>query len=216
MTRLQSISYFGVKEVVVLKTMPPEDRIMTCNQAKPIGCIIKKIWVTTIVFLCIQTTFSQVQAVKTSGDILVFTLPAIAIGSTLIEGDTKGTWQFTKGFATNFAVTAVLKSIISKERPDGSNNNSFPSGHSSITFQSASFLQKRYGWEYGIPAYLLASYTGFSRINGDKHDIYDVLAGAAIGIGSTYIFTTPYQQEHMELTFNVGDGNYLLGFRYKF
>ena len=196
--------------------MSPEDRIMNSNLAKPIGCMLKKIWITTVVFLCLQTTFSQEQAVQTSGDILVFTLPVIAIGSTLIKGDTKGSWQFTKGFLTNFAVTTVLKAAISKERPDGTNMHSFPSGHSSITFQSASFLQKRYGWKYGIPAYILASYTGFSRVYADKHDVYDVLAGAVVGIGSTYLFTTPYQQEHMELTFSRGDGNYLVGFKFKF
>ena len=196
--------------------MSPEDRIMNSNLAKPIGCILKKICITTVVFLCLQTTFSQEKAVQTSGDILVFTLPAIAIGSTLIKGDTKGSWQFTKGFLTNFAVTTVLKAAISKERPDGTNMHSFPSGHSSITFQSASFLQKRYGWKYGIPAYILASYTGFSRVYSDKHDVYDVLAGAAVGIASTYLFTTPYQQEHMELTFSRGDGNYLVGFKFKF
>ncbi len=170
MRRSQSISYYGVKEGIVLITMSPEDRIMNSNLAKPIGCILKKICITTVVFLCLQTTFSQEKAVQTSGDILVFTLPAIAIGSTLIKGDTKGSWQFTKGFLTNFAVTTVLKAAISKERPDGTNMHSFPSGHSSITFQSASFLQKRYGWKYGIPAYILASYTGFSRVYSDKHD----------------------------------------------
>ncbi|GAL64570.1 membrane-associated phospholipid phosphatase [Algibacter lectus] len=37
-----------------------------------------------------------------------------------------------------------------------------------------------------------------------------------VGIGSTYLFTTPYQKEHYELTFSGGDGNYLLGFKYKF
>jgi len=42
------------------------------------------------------------------------------------------------------------------------------------------------------------------------------LAGAVIGVGSSYLFTTSYQQEHMELTFNNSDGNYLIGFRYKF
>lgn len=216
MIRSQSIKYFGVKESIVLITMSPEDRIMNSNLAKPKAYILKKIWVITLVFLCLQTTFSQDETVKTSGDVLVFTLPAITLGATLIKGDTKGTWQFAKGFLVNGALTFGLKSMIAKERPNMENNDSFPSGHTSVTFQSASFIQKRYGWKYGIPAYILASYTGFSRINSKKHDIYDVLAGAAIGIGSTYLFTTPYQQEHMELTFNAGDGNYLLGFKYKF
>lgn len=189
---------------------------MNRNQAKPIGYVLKKLSLTIVILLYFQSAFSQEQPIKRSGDALLFAFPAVAFGTTLIKKDTEGTWQFTKGFLLNLTITAGIKYTISKERPDGSNDNSFPSGHTSITFQSATFLQKRYGWKYGIPAYILASYTGFSRIYIDKHDLVDVLAGAAIGICSSYLFTTPYQQEHMELTFNTGDGNYLLGFRYKF
>ena len=97
-----------------------------------------------------------------------------------------------------------------------SNNDSFPSGHTSTTFQSASFIHKRYGFKYSIPAYALAGFTAFSRINADKHDGWDILAGAVIGIGSSYLFTTEYQKEHMELTFNSQEGTYLLGFKYKY
>ena len=159
---------------------------------------------------------AQDGAIKTSGDILLFAMPAAALGTTLIIGDKKGTWQFVKGFALNGALTVGLKSVISKERPDMSDNNSFPSGHTSTTFQSASFIQKRYGWKYGIPAYILSSYTGFSRIQADKHDIVDCLFGALIGAGSSYLFTTPYQAEHMELTFSKSQGSYLLGYVYVF
>lgn len=189
---------------------------MNNNQVRPTSCILKKAMLIGITFLCFQVTFSQDDAIQTTGDILVFTMPAVAIGSTLINGDKKGSWQFTKGFLLNFAVTAGLKASISKERPDGSNFHSFPSGHTSITFQSASFIQRRYGWNYGVPAYFLAGLTGYTRVSAEKHHIIDVLAGAAIGIGSSYLFTTPYQQEHMELTFNSTDGTYLLGFKYKF
>jgi len=48
-----------------------------------------------------------------------------------------------------------------------------------------------------------------------KDDGWDILAGAAVGIGSTYLFTTPYQQEHMEITMSSSNGEYLLGFVYK-
>ncbi len=92
----------------------------------------------------------------------------------------------------------------------------FPSGHTSTTFQSASFIQRRYGWKYGIPAYALAAFTGYSRINAQKHDGWDVLAGAVVGIGSSYLFTTPYQKEHMELTLSSWQNQRLLGFTYKF
>ena len=48
------------------------------------------------------------------------------------------------------------------------------------------------------------------------HDGFDVLVGAVIGIGSAYIFTTPYQQEHIQLTFSSDNESYLMGFRFKF
>ena len=177
---------------------------------------MKKLLIITILFLYTHLLFSQNKTIETSGDILAIALPATAIGTTFIKGDKKGTWQFAKGFLINGAISLGLKSIIDKERPDMSDNNSFPSAHTSISFHSAAFLQKRYGWKYGIPAYILAGYTGYTRIEADKHDGYDVLAGALIGIGSAYLFTTPYQQEHMELTYSSGNGNHLIGFKYKF
>ena len=106
--------------------------------------------------------------------------------------------------------------MIDKQRPNMENGNSFPSAHTSITFQGASFLQRRYGWKNGWPAYLLAGFTGYTRINADKHDVFDVIAGAVIGIGSTYLFTTPYQKEHMELSFSSNEQTYLIGFKFKF
>ena len=69
---------------------------------------------------------------------------------------------------------------------------------------------------FAMPATALAGFTAYSRIQADKHDGWDVLAGAIIGVGSSYIITTQYQKEHLEITFNSSDDNYLLGFKYKF
>ena len=178
--------------------------------------LMKKLFILSVLLILSHSSFSQNKTLETSGDVLLFVMPAVALGSTLIKGDKKGTWQFTKGFVVNQALTMGLKVIIDKERPNMENNDSFPSGHTSTTFQSAAFIQKRYGWKYGIPSYLLAGITGYSRLDADKHDIYDVLAGAVIGVGSSYLFTAPYQQEHMALTFSSGNGDYLLGFKFKF
>jgi membrane-associated phospholipid phosphatase len=171
-------------------------------------------------FLCNGFVFSFSQTnntvINTSGDVLIFALPIAAAGSTLIFKDKEGSKQFLKGFVLNEALTLGLKLVIDKERPDGSDNNSFPSGHTSTTFQSAAFIQKRYGWDYGIPAYLLATYTGFLRIYSKKHYFLDVFAGAIIGIGSTYLFTSPYQKEPLELTLSNNENSYLFGLKYKF
>ncbi len=169
-----------------------------------------------LLFLSILRLSAQDKTITDIGNVLLIALPASSLGSTIAIGDKQGTWQFTKGFILNQALTIGLKVAIDKPRPDLSNNSSFPSGHTSTTFQSAAFIQKRYGWEYGAVAYALAGFTGYTRLQGDKHDGWDVLAGAIIGVGSSYIFTTPYQKNHMKISFNSTNGNYLLGYSYKF
>ncbi|WP_130736082.1 phosphatase PAP2 family protein [Flavobacterium sp. J27] len=133
---------------------------------------------------------------KIAGDVLLGTMPALALSSSFIWRDgQKGSYQFSKALACTIAVTYGLKLAINKERPNGENNNSFPSGHTSVAFVSAAFVQKRYGWTYGVPAYLLAGYVGYTRMEAKKHDGVDVLAGATIGIGMSYLFTKRFDDK---------------------
>lgn len=169
-----------------------------------------------LLFLNIHRANAQKSGIETAGDIGLIVVPAAALSISLFKGDGQGTWQFTKGFLLNQAVTYGLKVAINKPRPFNNGDNAFPSGHTSTTFQGASFIHKRYGFKYSIPAYAIAGFTAFSRIDAQKHDGWDILAGSVIGIGSTLLFTTEYQQEHMELTFDSSYGDYLLGFKYKF
>ena len=83
---------------------------------------------------------------------------------------------------------------------------SFPSGHSSVSFASAAFLQRRYGWKVGAPAYAVAAYVGWGRVFAKKHHIWDVVAGGAIGAGCAYIFTTPFARKHNLSMAPVSDG----------
>ena len=105
-----------------------------------------------------------------TGDILSLVIPSIAIGETLFyEKDREGTVEFLKAFGSAQLLTEVLKKTIRKRRPNGSCCDSFPSGHSSRAFSGASFIHKRYGFKYSVPAYIAASYVGYSRVDADKH-----------------------------------------------
>jgi len=80
------------------------------------------------------------------------------------------------------SLTLGVKLVVGRERPDGSNQASFPSGHASGTFATATVLQRHYGWKVGVPAYAVAGYVATSRLNEGKHYLSDVVFGAAVGI----------------------------------
>lgn len=160
-----------------------------------------------VLFLLLLLFISQTQAkssLEKSGDILHLLLPATAFGATLVvEDNYQGTWQLVKSGVVSRLTVEGLKYSIDKDRPDESGNDSFPSGHTADSFAAATFIQQRYGWSWAIPAYIGATFVGYSRVESDKHYIEDVLTGAAIGIISGVFFTEPYAG--ITITPRVGD-----------
>ena len=136
------------------------------------------------------------KGVDISTDVVAIALPASALVGTLVMKDWKGLLQGVETAAATAAATLILKYSVKEWRPDHSNHHSFPSGHTAVSFATAAYLQRRYGWAYGAPAYALSCYVGWGRCFAKKHYWYDVLAGAAIGAGSAYIFTRPFAKKH--------------------
>ncbi|HEY8518554.1 MAG TPA: phosphatase PAP2 family protein [Gammaproteobacteria bacterium] len=124
---------------------------------------------------------------ESAGDVLRIALPAAAFALTVKRDDREGRRQFYKSFGANVGATLLLKAAVDKDRPDGSDDDAFPSGHASMAFQGAAFMHRRYGWRPAVPAYVLAAYTAWSRVDADEHDEADVLAGAALGIASSFL-----------------------------
>ncbi len=95
-------------------------------------------------------------------------------------------------YGTSVLITSAfvmpLKHIVKEERPDQSNNLSFPSGHTALAFASAQFMFREYkdtNFLLGISGYSLAVFTGVYRMLNDKHWVGDVVGGAGFGILST-------------------------------
>ena len=74
-----------------------------------------------------------------------------------------------------------IKFAVRRERPDGSNHLSFPSGHASVTFATATVIERHLGWRKSILGYAIASYVAMSRIHDNQHYLSDVIFGAAVG-----------------------------------
>lgn len=129
------------------------------------------------------------QQYETLGDTVQYMLPLTALGMTFIEDDAEGRMMFYKSFGATFGATYTVKYGVNRTRPNGS-DYSFPSGHTSASFSSAGYICQRYGYNRGRAAYLAAAFVGWTRIQAYKHYTTDVLAGAALGSFSSYVFTS--------------------------
>ncbi len=137
----------------------------------------------------------------TASTVMAAGLPALAGLATLAGNDVQGTRQLVLATGSTLVATELLKHTVHATRPDGSDNKSFPSGHTAVAFSAVGFMDRRYGeqWtqRYGawtIPAlYGVAALTGVARVEANKHHWGDVLAGAAIGYGAARFWTEPVQ-----------------------
>src|SRR3954469_24459171 len=103
---------------------------------------------------------------------------AISVGGDLVRA------QLLSEIMTN-----GIKQAVRRSRPEGS-GFSFPSGHTTVSFASATVLQQHFGWKVGGPAYAAAAYVAASRVQMKRHYLSDVAFGAALGIisGRTIAF----------------------------
>lgn len=90
-------------------------------------------------------------------------------------------YALAQGYILNFGLTQAIKYATSRDRPDHSNNYSFPSGHASDTFMIATVVNRYYGKKAGAIAYGVASLFSASRLKKDRHWLSDVVGGAALG-----------------------------------
>jgi membrane-associated phospholipid phosphatase len=124
-------------------------------------------------------------------DALAIGLPLLAAGTAFGKGDSQGVKELTYSLGATLAATTALKSLIHEQRPDGSGNDSFPSGHTAIAFAAARFIDKRYAPEASPYLYAAAGLTALARVKADKHFTKDVVVGAALGYASAEYFTRP-------------------------
>jgi membrane-associated phospholipid phosphatase len=138
----------------------------------------------------------------TASDVLALGLPALAAGAAWAQNDSEGVTSLTYSLGSAYAATMVLKKSIHATRPDGSDNESFPSGHTAMAFAAARFMDKRYGADvaaYTPWLYVAAGLTGVARVQANQHRFQDVLAGGALGYATAHYFTEPVKGGQLSL-----------------
>jgi membrane-associated phospholipid phosphatase len=92
------------------------------------------------------------------------------------------TYDISQAVIINQVYTQVVKVATHRERPDGSNHQSFFSGHASNAFAAASVVALHYR-RLAVPTYAVATFIATSRLAANKHHFSDVVAGAGFGFG---------------------------------
>ncbi len=87
----------------------------------------------------------------------------------------------TEALAMSIGICGLLKVSTGRERPDGSDNQSFPSFHSTSSAAVAAVVWSEHGPGAGVPLAVLSAFTAVSRIHRGEHHISDVVAGLALG-----------------------------------
>jgi membrane-associated phospholipid phosphatase len=134
---------------------------------------------------------SIIRGFEVAGDILQFALPATTwISDILPDMRSK---DFQKALKKTLIIAALiivqnrggafLKKTFPKQRPNGKNNESFPSGHAMIAAQSTVRLVYKYGFfskevAFGVAGSVILA---LGRYLPGQHDIIDLTAGAFLG-----------------------------------
>ena len=125
-------------------------------------------------------------------NVLEYVPTAAVFGLKLLGVPAESSWKrrltvSVVSFGINAAVTYSLKHTIHEMRPDGTDNHSFPSGHTAVAFCGATTLMHEYRkvspW-IGVAGYAVATTVAVDRVRRNRHHWGDVVAGAAIGVAS--------------------------------
>ncbi len=171
----------------------------TISRISSVQASLQRIWLNRIVLLTVAVFISlnsMAQYERYHGDGIDGVLQYVPIASVyILKGagvNSQSSWKrmvvnTATSFAIDIGVTYALKYSIHSMRPDGTDHNSFPSGHTSMAFCGATILHKEFGkkspW-ISVAGYTVAVFTAADRVRRNRHHWGDVLAGAAIGVAS--------------------------------
>jgi hypothetical protein len=159
-------------------------------------------------------TAAQAQVVAQKdrfGDIMRFGLPLAAAALSGYERDIDGLKELGESLVLSQGATELLKHTVHSKRPDGTGHG-FPSGHASAVFTAATYVQERYSLQWSLPFYALAAATAEERVRKHHHFTKDVVAGALIGSGSSWLLTDRFTGPRSGTSVWFMDGTLVVGY----
>lgn len=111
---------------------------------------------------------------------------ALLVGSAVLaplwRRDTQASFNALTAILSTSAASKALKAFWHEPRPNGQNNNSFPSQHAGDCFAAAVIIDRESHDTVGPLAIGIATAVSIARVFSGKHHVADVIAGAALGV----------------------------------
>ena len=159
---------------------------------------------------------SREKNIETLGTGVAIALPVVAGGIALYKHDKVGVAQLLVESALTVGTVYALKNIVREQRPDGSDWHSFPSGTTALAASGSSFLWRRYGWEYGLPALAATEFVSYSRVQARQHRWYDTLASSGIAAGYSVLLGTRFKaRTHIDTWVEAAPDGAKVGLSYR-
>jgi hypothetical protein len=142
-----------------------------------------------------QADIASKNTEKTVGESIAYSLPVAAVTITLMhDDDWTGLKEYGFVAAATMGSTLLIRQFIHKTSPDGTSDRSFPSIEAAAGSPAESYLWRRYGWQYGLPAFILEHSASFLLDRAGKHHFVDGLAVSALSAGFSWLSVTPYHK----------------------
>lgn len=141
-----------------------------------------------------------------AADVLTGVVPLGAFWLTYLKDDKPGRKQYLWSVGTSLIVVNGARLAFNShewgERPNG-HPYGFPSGHAVFIGAGAAFLQDRYGWAWGVPAWAAAYYTDWVRVEDRHHRWRDIVASTAFAFGASKYFVSRYPDTTVKPLFDA-------------
>jgi len=145
---------------------------------------------TTYTAVAVPVTMGVAALIDNNDELLknsIYILAASAVTGILTQG-IKHTVKRPRPFDDSAYPYEIIRYDKYDKYENVGHSPSFPSGHTSFAFATATALTLKYPrWYVIVPSYVWACSVGYSRMNLGVHYPSDVAAGAVLGAGSAYL-----------------------------
>ena len=145
----------------------------------------------------IKSKYLMLDSISTISREVIVNLPTILF---IYQKNHRMLYNYAIATTGTYAIVKTVKMIAKKERPDGTNDESFPSGHAAQAALGSTYITAAYGFLFGLPMFVLTVLVAAIRVICKKHTLIDVFSGFCIGVTSGIY--TPFIAKNTYYLFN--------------